>query len=341
MEFAETSPGEDTQRRVLDAANDEPDPTDEGTGGAVTDPTDLVAADSAAALDLGLTCDVVSEFVVITGMSGAGRSHAADSLEDLGWFVIDNLPPSLVPKVAELALVPESRYSQVALVVGISVYRDDIVPAVRELRDTGAAVRLVFLDADDATLIRRYESTRRRHPLGDNRTVAAAIAEERELLQVVRAEADVVVDTSDLNVHELRARVVAMFGAEHPSSGLQVAVTSFGFKHRTPTDADLLFDCRFLPNPHWDEDLRELTGLDQAVKDFVLGQPQTKEFLVHLEQMLGMLLPAYVAEGKSYLTIGMGCTGGQHRSVVLAEWVAEMIREKGFDPLVTHRDRPL
>jgi len=283
----------------------------------------------------------VSEFVVITGMSGAGRSHVADSLEDLGWFVIDNLPPTLVPKVAELAIVPESRYSQVALVVGISVYRDDIVPAIQGLRNTGVGVRILFLDADDETLIRRYESTRRRHPLGENRTVSDAVREERELLQEVRAEADVVIDTRDLNVHELRSRVVGMFSADHPSTGLQVAVTSFGFKHRTPTDVDLLFDCRFLPNPHWVEELRDLTGLDEPVRDYVLGQPATDEFLTHMEAMLGMLLPAYVAEGKSYLTIGMGCTGGQHRSVVMAERVAEMVRSKGFEPLVTHRDRPV
>ena len=283
---------------------------------------------------------IVSDFVVITGMSGAGRSHAANSLEDLGWFVIDNLPPALVPKVAELAIVPGSRYSKVALVVGVSVYRDDINPAVAELRSTGANVRMLFLEADDESLIRRYESTRRRHPLGDSRTVAEAVKAERELLQEVKAKADVVVDTSHLNVHELRDRVVGMFGSDDPATGLQVAVTSFGFKHRTPTDCDLLFDCRFLPNPHWVEELRDLTGLDEPVADYVLGQPQTSEFLSHLEAMLGMLLPAYVLEGKSYLTIAMGCTGGQHRSVVMAEKVAEIVRAKGFEPLVTHRDAP-
>jgi UPF0042 nucleotide-binding protein len=283
----------------------------------------------------------VSEFVVITGLSGAGRSLAADHLEDLGWFVIDNLPPELVPKVVELAQAPASSIERVALVVGTGAYQDEIQPMLEWLRSSGASVRVVFLEASTDALVRRYVSTRRRHPqsgAAEKEHLVPAIERERELLQPVRDEADIVVDTSDLNVHDLRRRMVTLFPDEDSASAMQTTVMSFGYKHGLPLDADLVLDCRFLPNPHWIDDLRPLTGLDGPVKDFVMGQAPTTAFLARLEDLLAQLLPAYVAEGKAYLTIALGCTGGRHRSVVLAEEVAAVLRRHGFSPSILHRD---
>jgi UPF0042 nucleotide-binding protein len=283
----------------------------------------------------------VSEFVVITGLSGAGRSMAADHLEDLGWFVIDNLPPELVPKVVELARTPRSSIERVALVVGTGAYQDEVLPMLTWLRSSGAKVRILFLEASTDALVRRYGSTRRRHPLssgGDKENLVAAIERERGLLEEVKAEADVVVDTSDLNVHELRRRMRVLFAADETGSDIQVTVLSFGYKHGLPLDADLVLDCRFLPNPHWVEDLRPQTGLDGPVRDFVLGQPAADQFLEHLGALFAQVLPAYVAEGKAYLTIAMGCTGGRHRSVAMAEEVAALLRRQGYSPSVLHRD---
>jgi UPF0042 nucleotide-binding protein len=283
----------------------------------------------------------MEEFVVITGLSGAGRSLAADDFEDLGWFVIDNLPPELVPKVVELAQAPGSQFRRVALVVGTGHYQDEILPTLTWLRSTGAQVRVLFLEAATDTLVRRYESSRRRHPLsggGTHEHLVAAIDRERALLDPVKAEADVVVDTSVLNVHELRRRMRTLFAGDEPSATMQTTVLSFGYKNGLPLDADLVFDCRFLPNPHWVDDLRPLTGLDVPVRDFVLGQPSAEGFLANLETMLTQLLPAYVAEGKAYLTIAFGCTGGRHRSVAISEELARRLREHGLRIGVVHRD---
>jgi RNase adapter protein RapZ len=282
----------------------------------------------------------MGEFVVITGLSGAGRSLAADDLEDLGWFVIDNLPPELVPKVVELAQTPGSRVARVALVVGTGHYQDEILPTLAWLRSTGARVRVLFLEAATETLVRRYVSSRRRHPLsggGDHEQLSDAIERERLLLDPVEAESDVVVDTSLLNVHELRRRVHSLFGdAAEPV--MQTTMLSFGYKNGLPLDADLVFDCRFLPNPHWVDELRPQTGLDAPVRDYVLGQPAAGAFLDNLETLLAQLLPAYVAEGKAYLTIALGCTGGRHRSVVIAEELARRLRDHGQAVAVLHRD---
>jgi UPF0042 nucleotide-binding protein len=280
----------------------------------------------------------VNEFIVITGLSGAGRSQAADSLEDLGWFVIDNLPPALIPKVSELASSEGSSIARVALAVGTGPYHDEVLPALRALERQGVRLRIVFLEASTDVLVRRYESTRRRHPLAVDRSLAAAIEAERQLLQPVKEEADVVVDTSELNVHQLRARMIDLFGSDAPEIGMQTTVMSFGYKHGLPLDTDLVIDCRFLPNPHWVEDLRPQTGLDEPVHNYVMGQPVTEEFLDELTSLLELLLPAYVAEGKSYLTLALGCTGGHHRSVVIAEEIAARLRERGYDPKVSHRD---
>lgn len=276
---------------------------------------------------------------MITGLSGAGRSQAADILEDLGWFVIDNLPPSLIPKVSELAQAPQTSISKVVLVVGTGPYHEEVLPALTALRAQGARVRIVFLEASTDVLVRRYESTRRRHPLASTEhSLAEAIEAERAVLETVKAEADLVVDTSDLNVHQLRGRMLDHFGAEAPEAGMQTTITSFGYKHGLPLDTDLVIDCRFLPNPYWVDELRELTGRDEPVREYVMAQDVTATFLDELSSLLALLLPAYVHEGKSYLTVAFGCTGGRHRSVVIGEEVARRLREQGLEPRVAHRD---
>ena len=280
------------------------------------------------------------DFVIITGLSGAGRSQAANTMDDLGWFVIDNLPPALIPKVAELTMTQGSTIDKVALAVGRDgAYLEELAPALDELRDTAGRVRVLFLEASDDALVRRYESSRRRHPLSDESDrVSEGIGRERALLEPVKAQADVVIDTTDLNVHQLRDRLLDLFGTDDPTSGLQTSVVSFGYKHGLPLDVDLVFDCRFLPNPHWVDELRPYTGLDTPVRDYVMGQPATADFLTKLDDLLGLLLPAYVKEGKSYLSIAVGCTGGHHRSVVLAEELGKLLAARGFEATIQHRD---
>jgi UPF0042 nucleotide-binding protein len=279
----------------------------------------------------------MSEFLLITGLSGAGSSTAANALEDLGWFVIDNLPTSLIGKVAELAQAPGSTTDRIALVVRRPEL-DELREAVVNLRQSAERVRLLFLEAGDDVLVRRFEATRRRHPRSAGVGVAETIERERLTFGSLRAEADVVVDTSHLNVHELRDRVVDLFDAGHPSGGMQTTVLSFGYKYGLPLDVDLVLDCRFLPNPNWVEELRPRTGHDPEVRDYVLGFPQTGVFLERLDHLLDLLLPAYVEEGKAYLTVALGCTGGRHRSVVISEELADALRRRGFEPRVHHRD---
>jgi UPF0042 nucleotide-binding protein len=281
----------------------------------------------------------MSDFVVITGLSGAGRSQAANDLEDLGWFVIDNLPEELIPKVVELVQQPGSSTPRVALVVGLGAHQEDLMPALASLRATGGRVRQIFLDAGTDVLVRRYEGSRRRHPLlAPGEGLAEAIERERALLEPVKAAADVVVDTSDLNVHQLHDRIVGLFADDGGEPGMQTRVMSFGYKHGLPLDVDIVLDCRFLPNPHWVDELRPLTGLDDPVRRYVLSQDEARELLTRLDGLLAMLMPAYVAEGKSYLTIAFGCTGGRHRSVAIAEEVASILRQHGFAPTMLHRD---
>jgi len=279
----------------------------------------------------------MSDFVVITGLSGAGRSQAADHLEDLGWFVIDNVPAALVPKLAELAADPGSTHNRAALVVRSGDYEEEIRPALDALRATAQRVRVLFLDASTDVLVRRYEGSRRRHPIGGS-TLQQSIELEREMLEPLKAEADVVLDTSELNVHQLRGWIVELFAAESPDAGMQVSVVSFGYKHGLPLDVDLVFDCRFLPNPHWVDELRPLTGRDEAVRDYVLERPETEAFLGELDRLFGLLLPGFVREGKSYLRVAVGCTGGRHRSVVIAEELARILKSYELDPAVLHRD---
>lgn len=278
----------------------------------------------------------MSDLLVITGLSGAGRSEFAKDLEDLGWFVIDRLPPDIATKVADLAVGPTAPWDRVAFALRADVTGGETLRAVSELRDSGERLRVVFLDCSTETLVRRYESSRRPHP-SPAAGLEEAIEDERTLMEPVRAAADLVLDTSDLNVHELRDQVARLYG-ESDDRPMRTTITSFGYKHGLPRDADLILDCRFLPNPHWIPELRPLTGLDGPVREHVLSHEVTQEFLDQLGDLLGMLMPAYVAEGKSYLSIALGCTGGRHRSVAVAETVAEMLRGREFDPVVTHRD---
>ena len=280
----------------------------------------------------------VADFAMITGLSGAGRSTAADVLEDQGWFVIDNMPVALMPKVAELALKPGSDVAKVAFVVGSSSDTDELEATLEDLRGAGSRARVLFLDARSDVLIRRYESTRRRHPASAGALLGEAIEEERLALDRMRALADVVVDTSDLNVHQLRERVEELFASSGDAPGMQVTVLSFGFKYGLPADVDMVLDCRFLPNPHWVDELRPQTGNDDAVRDYVLGSDLAVRFLERLDGLLDVLLPAYQAEGKAYLTVAFGCTGGRHRSVAISEEVARRFHDRGLSPGVSHRD---
>lgn len=279
----------------------------------------------------------MTEFAVITGLSGAGRTTAAAVLEDQGWFVIDNLPVALVPKVAELAVQPGSGIYRVALAVGTSSEDAQLTEMLHELRKAGSRVRVLFLDARTDVLVRRYESTRRRHPVGVADMLGDAIEKERSRLDHLRSIADVVIDTSDLNVHELRERVEDIFDDDE-DLGMQVRVMSFGYKHGLPADVDLVFDCRLLPNPHWEEDLRPFDGHESAVRRFVIESDLAQSFLASVDNLFDVSFPAYESEGKAYLTVAFGCTGGRHRSVAITEEIANRLRSKGFDPSVTHRD---
>ena len=280
------------------------------------------------------------QLAIITGLSGAGRTTAAKVLEDLGYFVIDNLPPSLIGRVVDLATAPGSTVDRVALVVDVRgrEFFGDLRVTLSTLGGRGLRPRVVFLEASDESLVKRYDAARRVHPLSGPDRVTEGIARERRLLADLRAEADLVIDTTDTNVHELRDRLVDAFG-EEGTAGLFVNIVSFGFKNGTPRDADIILDVRFLPNPHWIDELRPLTGLDAPVRDYVLGQPETGVFLERLFALFDVMVPAFVKEGKHYLTIAMGCTGGKHRSVVLAERLATHVRTLDVAVQVDHRDR--
>ncbi len=287
----------------------------------------------------------MSEFLVVTGMSGAGRSTAAASLEDLGWFVIDNLPAGLILNMAEMMNLPGAEVDRVALVIGRgsgagsggSDHFGDLPDVLEALRTSGNRVRVLFLDAGDDVLVRRYEGTRRRHPLAA-RGVEESIADERRLLAPVRDQADLLIDTGELNTNQLRTRVLEAFGDEGGASSMQTSVVSFGYKFGLPLDVDVVFDCRFLPNPFWIAELRPFSGLDEPVRQYVLSQPETKEFLDKVDGLLSGILPSFEREGKSYLTIALGCTGGRHRSVALAEALAERFVGHGTKVSVFHRD---
>lgn len=279
----------------------------------------------------------MADILLIAGLSGAGRSQAADDLEDLGWFVVDNMPIALIDKVVELAASGEQ--SQLALVVGAATHQTDAVLVVHRLREAGHRVRVLFLDASTPELVRRYGATKRKHPLASRfSSVEEAIHEERSILETVKGAADLVIDTSSLNIHQLKSQIVELFAPTGDRDVMQLSLVSFGFKHGIPLDVDMVWDVRFLPNPHWEEQLRELSGLDDAVKSFTIDQPLAQEFLSKAQEMLNFLLPAYQAEGKSYLTVAIGCTGGRHRSVAVTEAIGSWLSTNGLRPRITHRD---
>jgi UPF0042 nucleotide-binding protein len=277
----------------------------------------------------------IPDIVIITGMSGAGRSTAAKSLEDLGWFVVDNLPPALLPTMLDLA--DRASLAGIAAIVDVRsrAFSTDLKSAISSLGARGVAPHVVFLEASDAVLVQRFENVRRPHPMQGAGTILDGITAERELLREVRGDSDIVLDTSALNVHELRARMQGYFAGDSVT-GLRLNIISFGYKYGLPVDADLVADCRFLPNPHWVPELRPLSGLDASVREYVLGQPAASAFLAAYLAVLEVSLGGFEREGKRYVTLAVGCTGGKHRSVAMAEQLAA--RLVGRDVTVSHRD---
>jgi UPF0042 nucleotide-binding protein len=280
------------------------------------------------------------ELVIVTGISGAGKASALKAFEDLGFDCVDNLPLELLPDFARL-VENSAEVERAAIVVDVREGTTlDRLPEILKGVKTLLSTRVVFLDAQDAVLVRRYSETRRPHPLGRSETVSRSIVEERQLLDPIRNVADTLIDTSNFNVHELRADILARFGQENESGSLLVSCLSFGFKNGVPLDADMVFDVRFLPNPHFVEKFRKLTGLDPEVAAYVRDFPQTREFLARVTELMLYLLPHYVEEGKSYLTVAFGCTGGQHRSVMMVEEIAAELKRAGYQVKALHRDMP-
>ena len=279
------------------------------------------------------------DVTVITGLSGAGRSEAAKVLEDLGWFVIDNLPPALIDKMMSLAL-SAGEFRRLALVIDArgGKFFTEAAEALEKLQGKVGKFRLVFLEANDDMLVRRFELNRRRHPLAKDESIAVGIRKERQLMNLLRDSADLIIDTSDLSVRDLHARLGAYFEGASIDEGLKTTIISFGYKFGLPTDADLVLDCRFLPNPHWVTDLRPMSGLDDPVRDYVMEQKGATDFLDRIDLLLDTVLPGYREEGRHYLTIAVGCTGGRHRSVVLAESICKIVEKKGYSAKVIHRD---
>jgi UPF0042 nucleotide-binding protein len=279
-------------------------------------------------------------FVVITGLSGAGKSYAIKCFEDMGFFCVDNLPTTLIPTFADLIMRSEQPIQRVALGVDVreGAYLSRLLDTIRELRARGHAVEVLFLEASEEALVRRYHETRRRHPLAGDGNALDGIRAERRALSDLREIADRILDTSALTVHQLKDRLVELYVAPKARPGLATSLVSFGFKHGVPFDADLVFDVRFLPNPHFVESLRPLDGRQEVVRAFVLDHPESKEMLRRLEDFLKFVLPCYEREGKAYLTVAIGCTGGRHRSVTLAEELGRFLTGLGYAPTVVHRD---
>jgi RNase adapter protein RapZ len=280
------------------------------------------------------------ELVIITGMSGSGKASVLKAFEDLGYYCVDNLPVGLIPHFAGL-IGQSSEIERTALVVDVREGRQleelpSIVKSVKKI----IATKMIFLEASDSVLLRRYSETRRPHPLGIDSPVKSSLTAERRHLRHIRSMADLVIDTSKFNVHELRAHIIELFHKKEKGRNILVSCVSFGFKHGVPDDADLVFDVRFLPNPHFVPEFRPLTGRHPKVAKYIRSFPQTEEFIQRISELLVYLLPHYIHEGKSYLTISFGCTGGQHRSVMIAEDVAKRLRKSGYRVKVAHRDSP-
>lgn len=278
------------------------------------------------------------EFIVVTGLSGAGKTLASRFLEDMGYFCVDNLPPQLVPTLAELVAKASPPIERVALVIDVrgGEFFKDLFEALDKLHQQGVKCRILFLDADDETLVKRYKETRRRHPLsGEERDLLQAIRLERQRLESLRARADIVLDTSRYSPWELREQLVSFLTTE---GQLLIKVMSFGFKYGMPTDADLVFDVRFLPNPNYVPTLRERTGKDADVKHFIFDSDVSREYMMHLREFVEFCLPHYMREGKSYLVIAIGCTGGRHRSVAVADELANWLKVNGYECFIQHRE---
>lgn len=281
------------------------------------------------------------KFILISGLSGAGKSKAASFLEDMGYYVVDNMPAALIPKFAELCMASQGQYDKVALVTDIRGGQtfDDLFAALDKLHLMGCDYKILFVEAAVETIIKRYKETRRSHPLAKyERSLEQAVQLERTTLEPVRQRAEYIVDTSALSTAKLRGEMLRLFGSGDVTTAMSVSVTSFGFKYGIPIEADLVFDVRFLPNPYYIAELREHTGLEQGVWDFIFGYQQTRDFMKHLEGLVGFLLPLYVEEGKTALVIGVGCTGGRHRSVAITRALADFIRQKGYQAAENHRD---
>lgn len=278
------------------------------------------------------------DVILVTGMSGAGRSTATRALEDIGWFVVDNLPPTLMTNVVDYVAqrTGSRKVAVVADVRGGQLF-EELRESLVAIKAAGHDLRVLFLEAGNEALVRRYESSRRPHPLQRDDSLLGAVQRERKLLSDLRADSDIVIDTSNLNVHELRRSIEASFG-DDDHVALRATVMSFGFKYGIPVDADLVADLRFLPNPYWDPKLKDLTGLDAAVNDYVVGSDQAQEFLTKYAELIDLVEDGYLREGKRFVTIAMGCTGGKHRSVAMAENLSARLVKSGVEVRVVHRD---
>jgi RNase adapter protein RapZ len=279
-------------------------------------------------------------FVIVTGLSGAGKTQVVRCLEDLGFFCVDNLPPTLIPKFAELCAQSQGKINKIALVIDIrgGDFFDNIVETLDKLKADGIGYEILFLEASDETLVRRFKETRRRHPLNPQGGVLAGITEERKRLEEIKGLANRVIDTSNRSNKELKEELVEVFADNSDDNKFIINVVSFGYKYGIPMDADLVMDVRFLPNPFYIAELRNFTGNDKNVQDYVLQSEISQAFIQKFHGLIDFLIPHYIAEGKTSLTVAIGCTGGQHRSVTLINKIGEMIREKGFKVVIQHRD---
>ncbi|HEX2926049.1 MAG TPA: RNase adapter RapZ [Ruminiclostridium sp.] len=279
-------------------------------------------------------------FVIVTGMSGAGKSLVTKYLEDIGFFCVDNLPPALIPKFAEISAQSEGKMEKIALVIDIrgGELLHDLFPALAEVKESGFSYEILFLEADDDVLVKRYKESRRQHPLSPEGRLLKGIREERKALQTIKTNANYIIDTSTLITRQLKQEINSIFLEGKTFKGIIINIVSFGFKYGIPTDCDLVFDVRFIPNPYYIAPMKKQTGKDEMVKEFVLNASETKEFLAKLDDMLDFLIPNYIKEGKSQLDIGIGCTGGRHRSVAIADEIYRRLEEKMHRAVIEHRD---
>lgn len=280
------------------------------------------------------------EFLIITGMSGAGKSLCVKYFEDIGYFCVDNLPPSLIPKFAEMTSQGKSNIKKIALIIDIrgGAMFLDLMPALQTLSEMNIHYKILFLDASDAVLIKRFKESRRMHPLSQDGRVSDGIQEEKRILQPVKDKADYIIDTSNLMPRQLKEEIVNLFVEGKTFKGLIVSIESFGFKYGIPMDCDLVFDVRFIPNPYYIPELKPKTGMEDEVKDYVMSFSESKIFLNKLVEMINFLLPQYVKEGKSQLVVGIGCTGGKHRSVTIAGELYAKLKQRDVSVVLEHRD---